>query len=230
MKIAITRLKDKDTDDGSRCSRLGHDCYTVSPLMHEFKEDVIDDFIRDVTSGLFDCIFFSSALPAHRIAPLLSRLTLPRVIAIGPQTAKVLRSSGILCEILPHFYSRAFVPHLGSWIEGKKIGLPRADVPNEKLISAIEDAGATALEYTCYNLTPTHEELNLTCAEALLFTSAMSFTSAIWRRRTDLILLAIGDVTAAAMEQAGLTPDVIGDGSLEGTLEELNMFMIQSGN
>ena len=47
IKIAITRLKDKDTDDSSRCSRLGHDCYSVSPLMSEINQDAIDDFIVD---------------------------------------------------------------------------------------------------------------------------------------------------------------------------------------
>ncbi|MBN1166191.1 MAG: uroporphyrinogen-III synthase [Methanospirillaceae archaeon] len=228
MKIAITRLKDKDTDDSSRCLRLGHDCYSVSPLISEINQDTIDDFIRDVKSGSFDCIFFSSALPAARIAPLLSKMSLPRVVAIGPQTAKVLRSHGILCEILPKFYSHAFVPYLGEWIKEKDIGLPRANVPNQNLIGAITDAGGTPHEYPCYRLIPTHEELDLSSAEALLFTSAFSFTSAIWRRRTDLILLAIGDTTAAAMLQAGLTPDVVGDGSLEGTLKELNMYMIQT--
>jgi len=40
--------------------------------------------------------------------------------------------------------------------------------------------------------------------------------------------MAIGEVTAEAMEEAGLLPDVVGDGSLEGTLDELNLFLLMN--
>ncbi|HOL42332.1 MAG TPA: uroporphyrinogen-III synthase, partial [Methanospirillum sp.] len=162
----------------------------------------------------------------HQIGPYLEDLPLPRVIAIGPQTAKALREYGILCEVLHEFYSRAFVPYLGEWIAGKKIGIPRSDAPNPQLLQGIRDAGGLPHEYQIYSLIPTYELLTLDKAEAILFTSALSFKSAIWKRREDLILLAIGEVTAQAMEDAGLIPDVVGDGSLEGTLDELNLFLL----
>jgi len=59
-----------------------------------------------------------------------------------------------------------------------------------------------------------------------MFTSALSFKSSIWKRREDLVLIAIGEITAETMEDAGLVPDVVGDGSLEGTLDELNLFLL----
>ncbi|HQC00223.1 MAG TPA: uroporphyrinogen-III synthase, partial [Methanospirillum sp.] len=141
MRIAITRLKGKEGDDQARCARRGHDCYAVSPLTGEMDSDQIDAFIQDVKEKKFDCIFFTSALPAQNIGPYLQDLPLPRVIAIGPQTAKALREYGIPCEVLHEFYSRAFVPFLGDWIAGKKIGIPRSDVPNDKLMNGIRDAG-----------------------------------------------------------------------------------------
>ncbi len=226
MKIAITRLKGKEQDDQERCSRRGHDCYPVSPLLSEMDQDQIDLFIEQVQDKRFDCIFFTSALPAFRIAPLLHNCPLPRVIAIGPQTAKALREYGVPCEVLHEYYSRAFVPYLGDWIVGKKIGIPRSDAPNPSLIQAITDAGAIPVDFTIYHLIPTYEELDLQSAEAILFTSALSFKTAIWRRRDDLIHIAIGDVTAAAMDESGLPPDVTGDGSLEGTLDELNIYLL----
>ncbi|HNL87129.1 MAG TPA: uroporphyrinogen-III synthase, partial [Methanoregulaceae archaeon] len=88
MRIAITRLVGKEKDDASRCKSFGHECYPVSPLRAEIREDLISSFVRSVEANEYDCLFFTSALPAKIIAPRLSRW--PRVIAIGPRTALTL--------------------------------------------------------------------------------------------------------------------------------------------
>jgi uroporphyrinogen-III synthase len=196
-------------------------------LFSRHDSDEIDEFVRMTIQRKFDCIFFTSALPASIIAPMLAHIPLPRVVAIGPQTGKILRSHGVLCEVLPTFYSKAFVPYLGSWIAGKRIGLPRADVPNTHLIAAIQEAQAEIYEYKCYSLCPTYEPIDLdTNTDAILFTSSMSFQECIWKRHPNLITIAIGETTAETMIHAGLKPDIVGDGSLEGTLDELNMYLL----
>jgi len=220
MKIAVTRLLGKEKSDAARCAKAGHTCYSVHPLRSELRGQAIAEFVKGVANNEYDCIFFTSALPAKIIAPLLKKG--PRVIAIGPQTAKELAQSGIACETLPGFYSRDFVPYLGDWIAGKHIGIPRADVPNPTLINAITAAGGIVHEFRCYGLEPTGDTLALDTAEAILFTSAMSFTQAVWTPRTDLLVMAIGDITAAAMRTGGTVPAVVGDGSLEGALAALN--------
>jgi len=228
MKIAVTRLAGKEKSDAARCEKLGHSCYSVHPLRSELHRGVITDFAKAAGAGEFDCLFFTSALPAKIIAPLLTNP--PRVIAIGPQTAKELEQAGISSEILPGFYSRDFVPYLGDWIRGKRIGIPRADVPNEKLISAITDAKGVAREFRCYSLEPTSEPRSLEKADAILFTSAMSYTKAVWTPRSDLLVMAIGEITADAMSQGGHSPSVVGDGSLEGSLAALNQYLNQKGS
>lgn len=225
MKIAVTRLLGKEKSDAARCAKAGHTCYSVHPLHSEIHEDEITEFIKGVANNEFDCIFFTSALPAKIIAPLLKKGS--RVIAIGPQTAKEFEQAGIGCETLPGFYSRDFVPYLGDWIVGKHIGIPRADVPNPTLLDAITAAGGVVHEFRCYGLEPTGETLNLDTADAILFTSAMSFTKAIWTKRTDLLVMAIGDITASAMRTGGTVPAVVGDGSLEGALAALNNYLRQ---
>lgn len=222
MKIAVTRLRGKEGSDAARCARYGHECYSVHPLKSEVRQSAVTAFVEAVDRAEFDCLFFTSALPAKLIAPLLNRF--PRVIAIGPQTAKALLRFEIECETLPGFYSRDFVPYLGSWIAGKHIGIPRADVPNPSLLEAIAAAGGIVHEFRCYSLEPTGEDLKLEGADALLFTSAMSFTKAVWIPRPDLLIMAIGKVTAGAMQQGGVSPTVVGDGSLEGTLAALNKY------
>src|SRR5512136_506597 len=159
MKIAVTRIAGKEKNDVARCAQFGHICYSVHPLRSEIRPDAITAFIKAVDRSDFDCLFFTSALPAKIIAPLLNRF--PRVIAIGPQTAKELRQHEIDCETLKSFYSRDFVPYLGEWIKGKHIGIPRADVPNTALIDDIIAAGGIPHEFRCYGLEPTGESLNL---------------------------------------------------------------------
>jgi uroporphyrinogen-III synthase len=223
MKIAVTRLAGKEKNDAARCEQFGHICYSVHPLHSEVIPRVITAFIEAVDRSEFDCLFFTSALPAKIIAPLLNRF--PRIIAIGPQTAKELQHYEIDCETLTSFYSRDFVPYLGDWIRGKHIGIPRADVPNPSLIDAITAAGGIPHEFRCYGLEPTGESLNLEDADAILFTSAMSFAKAVWMKHPDLVVMAIGDITAATMRAAGTNPLVIGDGSLEGTMMALNNYL-----
>jgi uroporphyrinogen-III synthase len=227
MKIAITRLKGKDSQDARYCARFGHTCYSVSPLRAVIYEERIASFLDAVEKNAYDCLFFASALPAAIIAPRLIRQ--PRVIAIGPQTARTLNASGVVCEVLPGFYSRDLVPYLGQWIHGKRIGIPRADVPNKALIDAIIREGGIACECKCYGLVATGEELDLHPAEAVLFTSAESFRHAIWKSRPDLLVMAIGEITAALMGDAGIVPAVVGDGSLEGSLAALNRHLAGEG-
>jgi uroporphyrinogen-III synthase len=228
MKIAVTRLAGKEKNDAVRCAQYGHTCYSVHPLHSEIKTGEIRAFVEAVNRNAFDCLFFTSALPAKLIAPLLNRT--PRIIAIGPQTAKELQQFEIECETLPSFYSRDFVPYVGDWIRGKHIGIPRADVPNPSLIDAISAAGGAPHEFRCYRLEPTGESLDLNSAEAILFTSALSFAKAIWSWHPDLVVIAIGDITATAMQRAGIKPLVIGDGSLEGSLRALNDYLAKKGS
>jgi uroporphyrinogen-III synthase len=223
MKIAVTRLAGKEKEDAARCAQFGHSCYSIHPLRSEMRPNQIAAFIEAVDRGEFDCLFFTSALPAKIIAPLLKKI--PRIVAIGPQTAKELEHFGIPSETLTSFYSRDFVPYLGEWIKGKHIGIPRAEVPNPALMNAISAAGGVPHEFRCYGLEPTGEVLNLDGADAILFTSAMSFAKAVWTTHPDLLVMAIGDITAAAMRRAGINPAVVGDGSLEGSLRALNEYI-----
>ncbi|HVN66076.1 MAG TPA: uroporphyrinogen-III synthase [Methanomicrobiales archaeon] len=225
MRIAVTRVAGKGARDAVACRKHGHECYTVSPLRVEAYPDRLGSFVEAANRGELDCIFFASAVPAELLGPFLR--SPPRVIAIGPQTARTLEKHGIRCETLPAFYSRDFVPYLGDWIRGKRIGIPRADVPNPALIRAIGEAGGIPVEVRVYGLIPTREPLATDGADAILFTSASSFSAAVWQHRPGLLLMAIGEITAGVMRAAGAEPAVVGDGSLEGTLVALDRFLVE---
>lgn len=219
MRIAITRLPDKGGDDAERCARFGHECYPVSPLRAEVSPAAIEAFGAGLAAGRFDGLFFTSTLPADLVGTQVAASGRDlRVVAIGPATRAALARHGVTAESLSSFYSRDFAPHLGGWLGGKTIGIPRADVPNDALLAAIRAAGGEPVEYRIYRLIPTGEPLDLADAEAVLFTSANSFSEAVWSRRPGLLVCAIGDVTADRMRAAGVEPDAVGDGSLEGAL------------
>ena len=93
------------------------------------------------------------------------------------------------------------------------------------MIRAIEDAGGLAFEYRCYGLVPTGEFLDLEGADVVLFTSANSFSQARLPDLAGIIPAAIGEITAKRMKEGGVTPIVVGDGSLEGTLIKLNEYL-----
>ena len=223
MKIAITRLENKAAGAHALCASYGHDCSRVSPLRSAIRMEKVTRFVDAVHRDEFDCLFFTSALPAMIVAPRLTRW--PRVIAIGPKTAEILGESGIEAEVLPAYYSRDFVPYLGDWLRGRTVGIPRADVPNPGLLDGITATGGRHHEERKYALGPTGKELALDGADAILFTSAMSYREARWQPRDDLLLIAIGDVTADAMRAGGHPPAVAGDGSLAGTLDALNRYL-----
>lgn len=225
MKIAITRLAEKGMQDKDICEAFGHEAYIISPLEAVLDSAEIERFISLFHEGVFDAVFFTSAYPAEKVAPKMNTDTLCRIIAIGPKTADILERFGHHPEILPEFYSRAFVPYLKDWIAEKKIGIPRAAVKNEKLIKGISDACGIPYEFGCYSLKPTGDALDIKDADAILFTSAMSFKEAVLPDISSLIKIAVGDVTADAMRDAGVVPDVVGDGSLKGTIEALNRYL-----
>ena len=72
---------------------------------------------------------------------------------------------------------------------------------------------------------PTGELLDLEGADVVLFTSSNSFSQAHLPNMTGIIPAAIGEITAQRMNEGGVTPVVIGDGSLEGTLITLNAYL-----
>ncbi|MDD1677389.1 MAG: uroporphyrinogen-III synthase [Methanomicrobiales archaeon] len=223
MRIAITRVPGKEEGDRELCARYGHTCVTVSPLTAILHREKVEEFIVAVEKESFEAIFFTSAITARAIAPRLKKH--PRLIAIGPQTAAALEKGGVHAEILPSFYSRDLVPYLGEWVRGRRIGIPRADVPDDGLAQSIRDAGGEAIEIRCYSLRPTHDRLPLEGVDAVLFTSSLSFREAVWENRSDLLLIAIGENTARMMQESGMNPAVVGNGSLAGSLEALNRFI-----
>ncbi len=226
MLIAITQHAGS-VEDEAICEKYTHKAKMISPARYKEHPDEIEAFVTAANNHEFDAIFFPSALAAEKIGGLINpRLaTKVRMIANGPQTAKVLLNVGLAAEMLPFYYSRDLIPYLGKWIRGKKIGIPRADFTYPKLVDDIKHAGGEPREFHCFELAATNEPLNLEGCGAVLFTSPEVFELSRLPKMPNMILMAIGDVTANAMFHGGCNPSVVGDGSIEGTLIALNSYL-----
>lgn len=226
MLIAITQHAGA-VEDEAICEKYTHKAKFVSPARYREHADEIEKFISAANNSEFDAIFFPSALAAEKLGNLINpRLaTKVRMIANGPQTAKNLLNIGLAAEMLPFYYSRDLVPYLGKWIRGKKIGIPRADFTYPQLAEDVEKAGGIPFEYHCFEVAPTNELLDLEGCGAVLFTSPEIFEMSRLPKVKDIILVAIGDVTAQAMMYGGCNPSVVGDGSIEGSLIALNSYL-----
>ena len=127
MLIAITRHTGA-LEDAALCEKYNHKAKVVSPIKPIKDLEVIERFIKAANEGEFDAIFFPNAYVAEKLGPHIDpRLAKSvRMVANGPQTAKILHNIGIAAEMLPFFYTKDLVLYLDRWIRGKKIGIPRA--------------------------------------------------------------------------------------------------------
>ena len=139
--------------------------------------EVIESFVKAANEEEFDAIFFPNAFVAEKLGPCIKPdlASKVRIIAIGPQTAKVLHNIGLAAEMLPFFYSKDLVLYLDRWIRGKRIGIPRAGNTYPKLADDIKHAGGIPVEYRCYDVEKTDEVMDLTGVGAILFTSPIAF-------------------------------------------------------
>ncbi len=228
MKIAITRLENKAAGDRALCASYGHDCYTVSPLRAELRPERVDAFVEAVhRGGEFDCLFFSSALPAAVVGPKLERWPPgDRHRAEDRRSPPGVRDRG--GGPPPTFYSRDFVPpYLGEWLRGRTVGIPRADVPNPGLLGgAIAAAGGELSGRS--GSTPSSPRVpnsHLTPPTPSSSRAPCPTGEARWQPRDDLLLVAIGEITADAMRAGGHPPGGRRGGRVaRGNLEALNRY------
>jgi len=226
MLIAITRHTGA-LEDAALCEKYNHKAKVVSPIKPVKNMGSIESFIKAANGSEFNAIFFPNAYVAEKLGVCINpRLaTKVRMIANGPQTAKILHNIGLAAEMLPFFYSKDLVLYLGKWIHEKKIGIPRAGNTYPKLADDILHAGGIPAEYICYDVEKTNEAMDLTGVDAILFTSPTAFSLAKLPKMENIIQMAIGEVTAQEMMYGGHVPAVVGDGSIEGTLKALNAYI-----
>lgn len=227
MKIAVTKLREKSEGIHELFRRYGHEALIISTMRAAEPSDPapLDRLSGMVSNGTLDILIFTSELGVDKLFEKGLPPKKVRIVSVGPKTAKKVEEYGLTSEVIEEFSSGHFANHLGK-IQGKTVGIARAEVPNQELISSLESRGAIVVEAPAYGLEPAGHIPDdvLNEADAVIFTSARSFEysgfHSIVRRK--LTLAAIGEKTAEAMKEHGFEPDIVGDGTLEKCLALLS--------
>lgn len=227
MKIAVTKLKEKSEGIYEMFRRYGHEALMIPTIAAASPTDPapLARLAKMTSEGKIDILIFTSALGVDKLFEIAHPLKKVRIVSVGPKTAKKVEGYGYASEVISEFSSGHFAGYLGD-INGKTIGIARAEVPNPELMHSLSSKGATVLEAPAYRLIPSGESIcgMLNEADAVIFTSAKSFASSGFGREDAerIRVIAIGNKTAEAMRMRGIVPDITGEGTLESCLEILN--------
>ncbi|WP_160135587.1 uroporphyrinogen-III synthase [Halococcus salsus] len=152
------------------------------------------------------------------------------VCAVGQQTASTLRDSGVAVDIMPStFTSAGLVDELATEVNGSTVEIARSAHGSDVLVRGLTAAGANVHETQLYRLNrPTAAGSSVTLAtdgqlDAILFTSPRTVehfceiaaeqdgVPALQRGVAETVIGAIGMPTAQAIQERGITVDVIPD-------------------
>src|SRR5665648_72765 len=230
MKIAVTKLKEKSDGISKLFLTYGHDVI-LAPTMRA--EEPVDDsdireLVRRTEEGNIDILIFTSSLGAEKFITRCKNIPeSTSIISVGPKTQEKVKEYGYQSEMPQAFNADSISTYLGGLVAGKHVGIARADVPNPELIESLEKLGASVYEATAYVLVPAPGDFKdaLKGADAVIFTSAKSFKLAgvTARDLENIITIAIGPKTSEFMQASGVMAEIVGDGTLEGCLEKLNL-------
>jgi uroporphyrinogen-III synthase len=224
MKVAVTRLREKEDGTVELFKRYGLEAVLAPTIRSCPPRDPasLESLVEMVTAQKIDLLIFTSSLGVSKFFEKCS--TMPAgitILSVGPKTALKVNDLGYQSEILDSFSSDNFAEYLKDRVQGRKIGIARAGVPDKELIRALESLGATVVEGICYELESMPNDLKEMilnqAVDAVIFTSAKSFLASGLERMDfgTVITVAIGPKTANSMLKKGVEPDLVGSGTLE---------------
>ncbi len=225
MRILVTRPEGRELCD--RLRALGWDARAIPTVAIRAVEPggPFDAALRRLEA--YDWIVVTSAAGVRAVFEHRRRLpspARPRWAAVGPATAAALRAEGVEVAFVPDRYlTTAIADGLGE-IGGRRVLLPRADAASPDLPRLLRQRGAQVDEVTAYRTVEGPEEsrepLRRVLEEgidAVLFTSG-STVRGFCRlvddpvaRLAGVLVACIGPVTARAVREMGLVPDVIAE-------------------
>lgn len=225
MKIAVTKLEEKSSGINDLFKQYGHEAIIVSTIRAAPPADPkpISKLCEMISENKIDILIFTSALGVEKLIEKVRPGNNLRIVSVGPKTAKKVEEYGLQSETIENFSSDNFALYLGD-IQGKTIGIARAEVPNPELIGSLASKGAAIIEAPVYRLVPGSSIVGaLKDVDAIIFTSAKSFELSGFTKEhaKKLKVIAIGQKTADAMRKHGIPPDMVGNGTLENCLSQL---------
>ena len=226
-RIVVTRAIEQAHELLARLESMGATVLLFPAVSFSEPSDTaeLDRAIRSL--GGFDWILFTSANAAHFFARRCRKLGVEpgqggnyRCAAVGSATASAVAAEGFPVDhVAQEFLGAALAQELSTFIDGKKVVLPRSERARSDLPDALKTAGAEVTEVVAYHtggLGVIEPEVMRAIQEAQVDVISFFSPSAIENMRAELgeevlsrlgakaALAAIGPLTAAALRNAGL--------------------------
>lgn len=229
MKVAVTKLEEKSEGIPELFKLYGHEALIVSTMRaaEPSNQEPLSHLRDMILKDKIDILIFTSSLGVEKLFEKVRPGKSVRIVSVGPKTAKKVKEYGMQSEVIEKFSSDSFSKYLGD-IRGKTIGIARAEVPNPELISSLTSKGARIVEAPSYRLVPGDSIAEaLKGVDAVIFTSAKSFEYSGFKKNhaKKMKVIAIGEKTADAMRKRGISPHIVGNGSLEDCLSRYKTFI-----
>lgn len=199
----------------------------VVPLLAVQPEPTAVEHLRSLDPARFDWLVVSSPNAAEMY--LAVHATVPaRVAAVGSTTAAVLRAAGHTVALVPHRQrAEGVVAEFPAGV-GQVLAVQAFDA-EAVLAEGLRAKGWTVTAVRPYRMVTVVASADLAAevrdADAVMFASGSAARAwvEVFGRTTPPLVVAIGPQTAAAVERAGLTVQVVADDhSLEGMVEALD--------
>ncbi|ADH85242.1 uroporphyrinogen-III C-methyltransferase [Desulfurivibrio alkaliphilus] len=232
-KILVTRSREQASELVQSLEDLGADCLEGSTIALAEPPDwaPLDQALDKIAT--YNWLLFTSPNAVNfffkRLAALgldSRRLHGPQIAVVGTATAEALQNYGIKADLLPARFTAEGLAEalLAQGVSGRKILLPRALKAREVLPESLRAAGAEVDIAPVYQNTrpPMADEIRQALerqeVDLITFTSSSTasnlFALLNWpaeelaRRLAGVKIAAIGPITAATVEKAGLKVDI----------------------
>lgn len=258
--VAVVRPPEQSKDLADAIESLGGTPY-VAPLIEvkpPSNPEALHNMIRETVAGKIDVIVFMSrngvlqTLEAAEQIGLLERfkemLEKTTVVSVGPKTKHEMEQLGLGSPIVPDEYSSSGVVKLlgKRGLQGKTVALPRAQIADETLRTALERLGARVVEAAAYEVTEASDrsqvkrfiqDLAAGKIDVVAFTSPSTVKSLISNARqfhlereiTDrlqrVVVASIGPTTRKVLEDLGFQVQVMpSEYTVEALAKEITVY------
>lgn len=228
-RIVVTRAADVASVLGEKLARLGAQPLYIPAIRRQATDNTEEQKQAVQNAASYDYLLFTSPYTVERFFAVLTEcgrdsrdLATLKIAAVGSKTAAKLRRYGIVADIVPETaQAEGLLAVLKDEVmNGKRVLLPRAVQARELLPETLRKAGALVDVVPFYETVPEtsrkdifQNELQSGKISAITFTSASTVTGLLAmledprKELAGIPLIAIGEITADALRQAGLEPD-----------------------
>ena len=229
-KILITRASNQASRLSELLNQLGASTVELPTIevRHVDNDPYLDKVLHDLTK--YQWVIFASVNAVEAVFGRLYAtgrdarcLATSKVVAIGQGTAEILRTKGIIPDVVPReYHSQGLVDALkDQGVRSARILLPQGDISPDNLLQAVNKLGAVVERVVAYNTTTP----NLTATyvknifrkgiDVATFTSSSTVRNLMLSVNNDISILSgvtvacIGPVTASTAKEFGLDADIV---------------------